>query len=199
MLRINSIALIIPLAAIGFAVPALGQAVAGGKVQAPVDGQVQGHIVDDGDGHGDGTNAPPPQNAGDLQSALTKALQDQVDRLAADLGCTDQEFAQLRPSLFTIVDYKSREANRTSVLKRSFATGDPAARANVTPVQRAFLELTTASNDPNSTADFVAAKLAGYRAAWAANQEAIATAENNLKPLLSVRQESVLILDGLMQ
>ena len=66
------------------------------------------------------------------------------------------------------------------------------------PLQIATVDLQAAVDDPNSTPDIIGAKLAAMRAARERQDEEIAAAQNDLKPMLSLRQEAVLSLSGVM-
>jgi hypothetical protein len=59
-------------------------------------------------------------------------------------------------------------------------------------------ELTAVLQDPTATADSIAAKLAGLRAARVKANNDLTTAQKGLKELLTARQEAILVTQGIM-
>jgi|GEM_PF-2129756 len=204
MLKIQTITLLIPLSVIGLTLPVRGQDV--GDVppigKAALDGQGQGHgqIINDGVVHGYASGQPAAAPVPwDQQEEFAKGLEFRLQQLATMLGCSDQEFAQLRPSLLAMVDYDTRAHNLLILRDADLATvGGRTYLAKVSPADRALLDLHNAVIDPNSSPNLIVARLAALRAIRAQKLEAVTAVRNNLKPRLSVRQEAVRVLNKLL-
>lgn len=138
-----------------------------------------------------------------LQPAIQQAMpaimrrmqQGMLDRLKTQLECTDEEFAALKPGLQKLLD-----ALQTVNLagRRGFGGGAPPPLATKSPLAQAMADLHEALADPEAKADVIKSKLEKVRAAKEQANHDLAVAQAELRPLLTVRQESILVNNGLL-
>ena len=130
-----------------------------------------------------------------MQTAFLLALKD-------PLGATDDEFAALLPSLEKVSD-ALRESQGGTARFRFFQrngqnnTQQPGNQPQ-SPVDKASADLQAALDDPNSSADLIKTRLDVLRQAKAKANQDLFEARNELRAMLTVRQEAVLLDRGIM-
>jgi hypothetical protein len=141
------------------------------------------------------------------QAKIQKAMQDDfLKQLQQPLGATDDEFAALLPLLEKVADALRESSGGTA---RFRAMGGPNGNPqgmqntqqnnqNLSPVDQATLDLQASLDDPNTNDDVIRTKLDTLRQAKAKAKEDLTVARNELRALLTVRQEGILVDRGLM-
>lgn len=140
------------------------------------------------------------RNQAKLQMAF---LYDYVKGLQEPLGCSDDEFAALRPSLIKLAQAaQNSQVNMFAAVNRPNGNnnnGQQQQRAvALTPIQQAATDLQTALDDPGSTPDSISSKVQALRLAKDKAQQDLRDAREQLRALLTIRQEAVLVSEGLL-
>ena len=122
--------------------------------------------------------------------------------LQEPLGASDDEFTAILPALEKVADAQL-EALGGMARFRNFGppgqgTNGPQNNQNLTPVDRASLDLQAVLDDPNSNPDLIKNKLDMLRNAKAKASQDLLVARNELRSLLTVRQEAVLVTEGML-
>jgi hypothetical protein len=163
------------------------------------------------------------------QDKIRQAMQDAfLKNLQEPLGCTDEEFAAIRPYLEKVVDaYNAAQVarfggpgfgNRRNQNGQNGPNGQngnqpngnqqnstpprptpPPSNVPVSPVQQAVTDLQTTLDDPNSPSDLIHNKLDVLRQARDKAQQDLSIAQSQLQGLLTQRQEAVLVQYGLLE
>ncbi len=109
------------------------------------------------------------------------------EALKSQLQLSDQEWAAVKPRLQAVYDL---------VRPLSHLPGESAAPK--TEVEQKSRELREVLRDDKADMGQIKAKLAAYRAAKAKANQELAAARQNLRQIMNVRQEAVLVLNGLL-
>jgi hypothetical protein len=134
-----------------------------------------------------------------IQDAMRMAF---LKSLQEPMGCSDEEFAAIRPYLEKVVEaLQEAQANRF----RGFGppqngTQGPNGQkpANVSAVQQAASDLQSTLSDPNANTDLIKNKLDILRQAQDKAKQDLNVARGQLQALLTERQEAVLVENGLL-
>ena len=132
-----------------------------------------------------------------IQDAMRLAF---LKSLQQPLGCSDDEFAAIKPYLEKVVD--AFQATQTNRFRGGPANGtqgqnnQPA--ANTSEVQKAASDLRTALDDPSANPDLIKNKLEILRQAQDKAKQDLTVARSQLQALLTERQEAVLVEYGLL-
>jgi hypothetical protein len=186
------------IATAGLAIPAFGQA-AGGY------GNGRGY------NRGNGGQFDPSQ----IPQMMSNAQQRQLDRIKSELAMSDDDFSAIQPMVQQLIENQMANRFRRAggMLRPAGAAGANAgqqgqnirqALANYnfgqapSPLQDAIADLQNAVNDPDSSPDLIEAKLAAVRAARERQTQELQAVENQLRAVLTLRQEAVLTLSGLL-
>jgi len=110
-----------------------------------------------------------------------------LQRLQEDLGCTDQEWQAISPLVGKVIDAQSE----ARMGRFGGGRGGPEAESNTE-----VAELRAALDSEDTPAEEIAAKLKAYRDARKKKEEALAKARDELRKVLTVRQEASLVLRG---
>ena len=172
------------------AAPALGQA-GGGPDQnaAPPSGAAQ--------------NGPAPNAAGENGPPRRgfEPGRGFMDYYKQQLGAGDDEFAAIEPKIQAVMQLQ-RDLN-TGRMRGMFGRGrggfggfGPATQPS--PVADALNDLRNTLDDPNSSPGDIKAKLDAVRAVRAKVKQDLAVAQQDLKSLLTQRQEAVMVLLGVL-
>lgn len=144
------------------------------------------------------------------QAKIQHAMQDDfLKQLQEPLGSSDEEFAALLPLLEKVADAMRESTGGTVRFRNMGGPGGPNGNApqvnnsqwnnqNLSAVDQATLDLQTALDDPNTNDDVVRTKLDTLRQVKAKAKEDLTVARNELRSLLTVRQEGILVDRGLM-
>jgi hypothetical protein len=127
-----------------------------------------------------------------------------VKGLQAPLGASDDEFAVIQPLLFNVVE-AMRDANGGNFRFRQFgprqnnnAQNSQNSQQQLSPVDQASEALQTAIDDPNSDPDLIKTRVDTLRQAKDKATQDLTVARNALRAVLTVRQEAVLVDDGIL-
>ena len=148
-----------------------------------------------------------------IQDAVRMAF---LNSLQQPLGCSDDEFAAIKPYLEKVVDdWQAMQINRFRPPTPPTANATPGATPNAAPaqntpprppmggnntsaVQQAAADLQQTLDDPSSTNDLIKNKLDTLRQAQDKAQQDLKVARGQLQELLTERQEGVLVEYGLL-
>jgi hypothetical protein len=117
--------------------------------------------------------------------------------LKEPLGATDDEFSALLPALQKVSDAMRESQGGAG----RFRFGPPNTQQPNQPqssVDKASTDLQAALDDPNSSADLIKTRLDVLRQAKAKANQDLFEARNELRSMLTVRQEAVLLDRGIM-
>ena len=128
-----------------------------------------------------------------------------MNNLKTQLGATDDEFTALQPKIQAVLD-----AQRASQVRQFGGgrrggggnAGGPGGGAAATPqsdVAKAAADLQTTLDNKDATPDDIKTKLEALRTAEAAAKVTLTKAQDDLKSVLTQRQEAVLVEAGLLQ
>jgi opacity protein-like surface antigen len=128
-----------------------------------------------------------------------------MDNLKQDMDVKDDEWAVIQPKLDKVLtisfDSRMRGGNMFRRNRGQDQQGNnnrPQPQAGDSAVTKAQADLQSALDDKSINADEIAKRLANLRAAKDAAKQDMVKAQQDLKELLSQRQEAVLVLAGLL-
>ncbi len=116
-----------------------------------------------------------------------------LDNLKDELGCTDDEYAAISPSIQKVIDAMTADNQRIGGMPRMRQPGQPQSA-----IQSAMRDLQNALEDDHAPANLIKTKLEALREAKVKADNDLELARNQLRMVLTVRQESVLVSDGLL-
>jgi hypothetical protein len=126
-------------------------------------------------------------------------------RLKEQLGVSDEEFKALQPKIETVGQLQ-RELNARGGMMGGrrgrggqAGPGGPNANAPTGPVATAREDLRKTLDNKSASADEIKAKLTALRDAETKAQGDLDKARQELKDLLTQRQEAVLVMDGVLK
>jgi hypothetical protein len=111
-----------------------------------------------------------------------------VDDLKDQLGVSDEEWSVVKPRV---------EAVYHLVHPQRQGLGRPEARA-LSPVEQKSRELRELLANKDAKAEEIKAKLTAFRSAKEQERQELVKARQSLRQLLTLRQEAVLVLNGLL-
>jgi chromosome segregation ATPase len=134
------------------------------------------------------------RNAGSLE----ERMRIMEERLAADrrraiedlkeqLSISDQEWTVIRPRIEAVYN-----------LQHPPMPGRPGSETRRTEVQQKIAELSELLRNKEAPVDEIRARLTGLRAAKEKARQELAAAQQNLRQILTLRQEALLVLNGLL-
>lgn len=131
-----------------------------------------------------------------------------AQRMKTTLGVNDEEWAVLAPQIEKIsqLQRQTRAGGMGMMGGRRGGPGGPGGQAQggdqadraQTPIAKASQELRTALNDEKASADTLKAKLEAYRNARKQTEKELASAQEELRSLLTPKQEAHLVMMGLL-
>jgi DNA-binding transcriptional MerR regulator len=148
----------------------------------------------------------PPGNTGNggrRNFDPAQARQRMLDRLKTELGASDDEMQALSPKLEKVMQLQRDAGGRGGFGRRGGQGGPgggttPAPDANASQVQQKVAELRTVLENKDAKPDEIKAKLDALRAAKAEAKTQLAAAQQELRGLLTQRQEAVLVENGML-
>ncbi len=173
------------------------------KAQTPPDngGNNNGNNGNNGNNNGRGNRG----NFGRGNFDPAQMRQRIMDNLKQDMDVKDDEWAVIQPKLDKVLtisfDSRMRGGNMFRRNRGQDQQGNnnrPQPQAGDSAVSKAQADLQSALDDKSISADEVAKRLANLRAAKDAAKQDMVKAQQDLKELLSQRQEAVLVLAGLL-
>jgi hypothetical protein len=136
-----------------------------------------------------------PDLAKAMPSIVRRMQQGLMDRLKAQLECTDEEFAVLKPALQKVLDAMQAASARG----RRGGFGGFSLPGQSATLSQALAQLHTTLEDTAAKPDEIKAKLDAVRTARASTNHDLQVAQAKLRPLLTVRQEAILVANGLLE
>ena len=140
------------------------------------------------------------------------------DRLKTELGVTDDEWKALQPKIEAVMDAQRNANSGRGGFGRGgrgrgggggaggqggggggFGGGAADPNATPTPVQQKAQALQTVLDNKDSKADDIKAALTAYREARTAARADLTKAQDDLRQLLTTRQESVLVMASMLE
>jgi hypothetical protein len=129
-----------------------------------------------------------------------------MDRLKEQLGASDDEMAALAPKIEKVMQLQ-RDAGgggMRGMFGRRGGQGGPGgpqggSTANESPVRQKAAELRETLDNKDAKPDEIKAKLDALRAARAQAKQDLAAAQQELKGLLTQRQEAVMVEMGMLE
>ena len=166
-----------------------------GMLTMPVLGQAGGG---GGGGGGGGNGGGGPRRGGFNQQAM-------LDDLKTALGASDDEFAAIQPKILAVWQYQRDVSPRPFGFFGGrgrgggrFGGGFYGPTTEPSAVQTALQDLQTTLDDPNASPDAIKAKLETLRQARTKARQDLATAQADLRSVLTQRQEAVMVLRGVL-
>lgn len=135
-----------------------------------------------------------------MPTIMQRMQQGMMDNLKKQMECSDEEFAAIRPSLQKVMDNMRALGIGMGRGGRGGGYAGPS-QANGKPseIQQATEDLHNALEDTNAAPAMIKAKLDALRLAKEKATQELAQSRSNLKSLLTVRQESVLVSNGILE
>ena len=133
--------------------------------------------------------------------------QQMMDRLKSDLGTTDDEFTAIQPKLEKVMQaardsrvnpFGGRNRGRGGGGNGGDANGGGQPTPPESPLATAVADLKKVTDDKDAKPDDIKAKLEAVRAAKKAAMDDLAKAQEDLKSVLTQRQEAVLVERGML-
>jgi len=121
------------------------------------------------------------------------------DMMKQQLGVNDDEWKVIQPKLQKVMEVQ-RDARGGGFggMFRSRDRGGDSSSQSLSPVQQAQHDLRTALENKDTPADQIQAKLTALREAKEKAKADLATAQKDLKDVLTQRQEAVLVMMGML-
>jgi hypothetical protein len=136
--------------------------------------------------------------------------QAQLDFFKQQLGASDDEFAAIQPKIQAVMQLQ-RDANAGRGRGFFGGRGGPGGggprggggfggppSTQPSPVQDALTDLRTTLDDQSASPDVIKAKLEAVRQARVKSKQDLAVAQQDLKSVLTQRQEAVMVLFGML-
>lgn len=145
-------------------------------------------------------NAPAAaqQNEGGRQGGRrfdpAQFRQRMLDRLKQQLGMSDDEFAAVQPKIEKVFQLQRDARGGRMMGRRGGENSGPQS-----PVQTAREDLRKTLDNKDASADDIKAKLTALRDAESKAHDELVKAQDDLKSVLTQRQEAVLVMDGMLQ
>lgn len=153
---------------------------------------------------------------GRTQMDQAERQQQMIQRYQELLGMSDEEWAVIGPYVLKVSSLSSSSSTRGSAMRTLMGNRrntsqeedgqdtaqnqDRAQRTRETSQQDENLEaLETLLEDENATTDEIKAKLSNLRKARQADKQELAVAQKELRELLTLRQEAMLVVMGLLE
>lgn len=147
---------------------------------------------------------PPGGRNGGRGGFDQAAMQDRMlDRMKDRLEASDEEWTIIKPRLkevMTLTWNNSGMGSMRFMFGRGRRDNQPQQSENATdPVQKASEELQNALEKESPSAAEIKAKLAALRGAKEKNKQQLVTAQQKLKEVLTVKQEAMLVMIGMLE
>jgi hypothetical protein len=131
-----------------------------------------------------------------------------MNRIKDALGANDDEFAAIQPKLQTVMQLQRDVTPRMRMFGRGGGPGGGGgpgrfnggfgASTQPSAVQTALQDLQTTLDDQNASPDAIKSKLDTLRQARSKAKQDLVVAQQDLKSVLTQRQEAVLVLMGML-
>jgi hypothetical protein len=178
--------------------PVLGQANNGGD-----NGNGNGNGNGAGNGNGNNNNNNGGGGFGGRRDPA-QFQQRMMDGLKTQLGASDDEFAAIQPKIQAVMALQRDVITRPRMFGRGgpgggrggFGGGFGGPTTQPSAVQTALTDLQTTLDDQNASPDVIKSKLDTLREAKSKARQDLVVAQQDLKSILTQRQEAVMVLDG---
>lgn len=150
-----------------------------------------------GQGQGQGQGQGRQGRRGNFDPAQFR--QRMEERLKEQLHVNDDEWKALQPKIEAVMEAQ-RDAGGRGMFRGGRRGGPNQNNANTptSPVQEKAQALRTVLDNKDAKPEEIKSALAAYRDARAAARANLTKAQNDLRDLLTVRQESVLVMMGML-
>ena len=128
--------------------------------------------------------------------------QQMLDRMKEMMGASEDEWKVLGPKIEAIQTLQTQASNRMGMIKAMFGGNLPPgfpANDSPSPVELKAADLQEAIDNSTTNADTLKARLASLREARDKARADLARAQNDLKDLVTARQEAALVLMGVLE
>ncbi|MBN1508226.1 MAG: hypothetical protein JW955_15360 [Sedimentisphaerales bacterium] len=132
-------------------------------------------------------NAGPDERLQIMRQRVATRHQQAIEDLKEQLGISDKEWAVIKPRLEAVYN-----------LVHPLPQVGGGAASSRSELELKKQELRELLNDNAAGVDQIKAKLTAVRAAKEKANQELATARQNLRQLMTIRQEALLVLDGLL-
>jgi hypothetical protein len=159
-----------------------------------------------GGGGGGGNGGGGGGGGGGGRGNYQQMRQQMMDQLKTDLGATDDEFAAIQPKI-----EKVQQMQREAMMAQfgfgrggrgrggQGGGGNGGGNAEPSAVQTASEDLKKTLDNKDATPDEIKTKLQALRDAKKAEKEDLSKAEDDLKSVLTARQEAVMVQHGILE
>jgi len=121
------------------------------------------------------------------------------NRAKEQLNPSEDEWKVIQPKLDKVIDARRDSSSFGGMFRRRDDSGSSSSEdTNRSPVQKATRDLQQTLDNKDATADEIAKKLATLREAKEKSKAELATAQKDLKEVLTQRQEAVLVMMGML-
>lgn len=141
-----------------------------------------------------------PLMAQAMPTIMRRMEEARLNQLKGELELSDEEFGVIKPAIQKVMD-----AQRTVTMAgmrrgpRGQGGPPPGVPGASAPLATAMSALRETLQDPNAKPDMIKARLDAVRQAKAQAEHDLAVAQAELRPLLTIRQESILVQYGLLE
>lgn len=129
------------------------------------------------------------------------AMQERMAEMMKErMGATDEEWTVIKPRLEEVMKLSQNAGGMRGMFGRGRGRdGQPNTEAPTEPVQIAIDDLQKTLDKEAPTAAEIKAKLAALRGAREKNKQELVIAQQKLKEVLSVKQEAILVMMGMLE
>jgi hypothetical protein len=152
---------------------------------------------------------PPPDNGGRRNFDPAQFRQRMLDRLKTELGASDDEMQALSPKIEKVMTLQRDAGGGRGFGRRGGGPGGPGGPGgtggtppvdpNASAVQKASADLRTTLENKDAKPEEIKTKLDTLRSARAEARTQLAAAQQELRGLLTQRQEAVLVESGMLE
>jgi len=133
---------------------------------------------------------------------MQQMMQRRLDNIKTDLGASDDDWKALEPKISSVMQLQFQNQmgrGRGGFNRRGGGNNqDPNANTPTSPVQAAMRDLQTTLDNKDATPEQIKSKLEAVRDARKKSDETVKKAQDDLRELLTVRQEAVLVSNGIL-
>lgn len=129
------------------------------------------------------------------------AMQERMSQMMKErMGATDEEWTVIRPRLEEVMTLSRNAGGMQGMFGRGRGDrGGQSAQTPTDPVQAAVDDLQKTLDKEAPTAAEIKAKLAALRGAREKNKQQLVIAQQKLKEVLTVKQEAILVMMGMLE
>ena len=167
-------------------------------IAAPVLAQEQGGNNNRGSDRG-GDRGGDRGNRGDRGNFDPQAMRERFTGMIKEqMGATDEEWKVIEPKLTKVMEARRDGGTFGAFRGGRDRGGDSQSQSDASPVQQASRDLRQVLDNKDASADQIAEKLKNLREAREKSKATLASAQKDLKEVLTQRQEAVLVMFGML-